>query len=57
MKLLGVLLIVIVSFIGLCFLVHICSQNNYVVEYKSNKRQIKVYPAKNRPTNHHKDKA
>ena len=42
-----VLGIIVVSFIGLYFLIHICSKSNYVFEYSSKKRKIKIYPAKN----------
>lgn len=48
MKLLGMLLIIIVSFIGLIVLVHICSKNNYVIEYSSDRRKIKLYPVQDR---------
>ena len=43
-----VLGIIIVSFIGLYFLIHICSKSDYVFEYSSNKRKIKVYPSHKR---------
>ena len=39
-----VLKIIVVSFIGLYFLIHICSKSDYVLEYSSNKRKIKIYP-------------
>ena len=41
-------IILIVSFIGLAILVHICSKNNYVIEYKSDKRKIKICPSENK---------
>ena len=52
MKLLGILLIIIVSFLGLGFLVHICSKNNYAIEFSSKKRKIRIYPAKQNRFNH-----
>ena len=48
MKLLGILLVLIVSFTGLALLIHICSENNYEFEYSSDKRKIKIHPAKDR---------
>ncbi|MBR2290357.1 MAG: hypothetical protein IJ867_07265 [Clostridia bacterium] len=48
MKLLGILLILIVSFAGLALLVHICSKNNYALEYSSDKRKLKLYPSKDK---------
>ena len=51
MRLLGLLLIIIVSFIGLSILVHICSKNNYAIEYTSDKRKIKIHPVKDGKTN------
>ena len=48
MKLLGILLIIIVSFIGLSLLIHTCSKNNYAIEYSSDKRKIKIHPVKDR---------
>ena len=30
------------------FLIHICSKSDYVFEYSSNKRKIKVYPSRKR---------
>ncbi|MBR2289120.1 MAG: hypothetical protein IJ867_00455 [Clostridia bacterium] len=38
--------ILIVSFVGLSLLIHICSKNNYEFEYSSDKRKIKIHPAK-----------
>ena len=49
--------ILIVTFIGLSILVHICSKNNYIIEYTSNKRKIKIYPTKDRSNQPNKDKA
>ena len=46
MKLIALLLIIIVSFIGLSLLIHICSKNNYAIEYSSDKRKIKIHPVK-----------
>lgn len=43
-----VLGIIVVSFIGLYFLIHICSKSDYVFEYSSNKRKIKIYPSQKR---------
>lgn len=48
MKLIGILLIVIVSFIGLAMLVHICARENYIIKYSSDKRKIEIYPAKDK---------
>ena len=41
-----ILLIIIVSFIGLYFLIHICSKSGYIFEYSSSKRKIKIHPSK-----------
>lgn len=49
MELIEKILILIVSFGGIAFLVHICSKNKYAIEYTSKKRKIKVYPAKDKP--------
>lgn len=49
MKLISILLIIIAFFIGLGFLIHICSQNGYALSYCSQKRKIEIYPAKDKP--------
>ena len=45
MKLIEILLIIIVFFIGIGFLIHICSKNKYELKYCSQKRKIEIYPA------------
>lgn len=51
MKLIGFLLIIIAFFIGLGFLIHICSKNRYELKYSSQKRKIEIYPTdKSHPT-------
>lgn len=44
MKLISILLILIVFFMGLGFLIHICSKNKYALCYCSQKRKIEIYP-------------
>lgn len=44
MELIKVLLIIIAFFLGLAFLVHICSKKRYVLRYCSKKRKIEIYP-------------
>lgn len=41
-----VVAIIIVSFVGFALVIHICAKNNYAFEYSSNKRKIKIHPAK-----------
>lgn len=48
MKLIGILLILVVFFIGLGLLIHICSQNGYTLRYCSQKRKIEIYPAQDK---------
>ena len=36
--------IIVASFFGLSFIIHICSKSDYVFEYSSEKRKIKIYP-------------
>ena len=55
MELLIYLIIAIVSFIGVVFAIIMCTKNNYILEYNSNKRKIKFYPAKDRTYHHKKD--
>jgi len=51
-KLIGMLLIIIAFFIGIGFLIHICSKSRYEFKYCSQKRKIEIYPAdKSHPTN------
>ena len=57
MNLIGILLFLIVSFLGLAFLVHTCAKHNYVIEYNSDKRKIKIHPIKDGHNQHSKDKA
>lgn len=45
MKLIEFLLIIIAFFIGIGFLIHICSKNKYELKYSSQKRKIEIYPA------------
>ena len=47
MRLVSFLLILIAFFIGLAFLVHICSKNRYAIKYVSQKRKIEIYPTDN----------
>lgn len=44
MELIGKILILIVFFVGLALLIHICSKNKYAIEYSSKERKIKIYP-------------
>ncbi|MBQ2937843.1 MAG: hypothetical protein IJE05_03050 [Clostridia bacterium] len=44
MKLIEILLIIVAFFIGLEFLIHICSKNRYELKYSSQKRKIEIYP-------------
>ena len=44
MRLIEILLIIIAFFIGLAFLVHICSKKRYALRYSSQKRKIEIYP-------------
>lgn len=44
MDLIKVLLITIAFFLGLAFLVHICSKNRYELRYYSKKRKIEICP-------------
>ncbi len=45
MKLIEILLIIIAFFIGIGFLIHMCSKNRYGLKYCSKKRKIEIYPA------------
>lgn len=45
MKLIEILLIVVTFFLGLGFLIHICSKNKYELKYSSQKRKIEIYPS------------
>ena len=50
--------ILIVSFIGICSIIHICSKNNYAIKYTSDKRKIEIHPVKDKShQTHNKDKA
>ena len=44
MKLIIILLVLVAIFLGMAFLIHICSKNNYVLRYCSKKRKIEIYP-------------
>jgi hypothetical protein len=44
MELIRILLIIIAFFLGLAFLVHICSKHRYAIKYSSQKRKIEIYP-------------
>lgn len=44
MRLIEFLLIIVAFFLGLAFLVHICSKNKYGLKYSSKKRKIEIYP-------------
>ena len=51
-ELLKILLIIIAFFLGMSFLVHICSRNKYILRYISKKRKIEIYPKdRSHPTN------
>ena len=51
MELIKLLLIIIAFFLGLAFLVHICSKKRYALRYCSRKRKIEIYPTdKSHPT-------
>lgn len=45
MELVKILLIIIAFFLGLAFLVHICSKHKYSTNYTSQKRKIEIYPS------------
>ena len=52
MELIKILLIILAFFLGLSFLVHICSKKRYALKYCSIKRKIEIYPTdKPHPTN------
>ena len=52
MELIKILLIILAFFLGLSFLVHICSKKRYGLKYCSKKRKIEIYPTdKPQPTN------
>ena len=44
MELIKILLIILAFFLGLSFLVHICSKKRYALKYCSKKRKIEIYP-------------
>ena len=44
MELIKILLIIIAFFLGLAFLVHICSKNKCEFKYCSRKRKIEIHP-------------
>ena len=44
MKLIEILLIIIAFFLGLAFLIHICSKNRCAFKYSSTKRKIEIHP-------------
>lgn len=44
MNVIKILLLVIVFFLSLAFLVHICSKNKYILKYHSKKRKLEIYP-------------
>lgn len=44
MDLIKILLMMIAFFLGLAFLVHICSRKRYALKYSSKKRKIEIYP-------------
>ena len=48
MKLISILLILVAFFLGLGFLIHICSKNRYALTYYSQKRKIEIYPAQDK---------
>lgn len=52
MRLIEILLMIVAFFIGIAFLVHICSKHNYALKYSSKKRKIEIYPMdKSHPNN------
>lgn len=48
MKLISILLILIAFFMGLGFLIHICSKSKYALSYSSQKRKIEIYPSQDK---------
>lgn len=46
MKLISILLILVAFFLGIGFLIHICSKKGYALSYCSQKRKIEIYPVK-----------
>ena len=48
MKLISILLILVAFFLGIGFLIHICSKYGYALSYCSQKRKIEIYPAKDK---------
>ena len=46
MEMVKTLLFLVVFFLGLGFLVHICAKNKYILKYSSPKRKIEISPAK-----------
>ncbi len=51
MDLIKILLMMIAFFLGLAFLVHICSRKRYALKYSSKKRKIEIYPIDRSHTN------
>ena len=47
MELIKILLILVAFFLGLAFLVHICSKNKCSLKYSSDKRKIEICPLVN----------
>jgi hypothetical protein len=54
MKLVAILLIIIVSFIGLAFLIYICAKYNYELKISSDKRKIEIRLYKNESHPNHR---
>lgn len=46
--LIKILLIIIAFFLGMSFLVHICSKNSCILKYSSKKRKIEICPQRNK---------
>ena len=44
MNLIEIILIIVAFFLGLAFLIHICSKNKCAFKYSSQKRKIEIYP-------------
>ena len=44
MEIIKIFLLFLAFFLGLSYLVHICSKHNYAIKYSSPKRKIEIYP-------------
>ncbi|MBQ3414023.1 MAG: hypothetical protein IJH39_01455 [Clostridia bacterium] len=51
MEVVKIVLLLVVLFLGLAFLVHICAKHNCILKYSSQKRKIEICPKdKSHPT-------